>query len=267
MSILYRTYAKLRRSGKHRISGHADFVKSAAVTYAIGEIILIFIGITLAMAFDNWNEDRKANKRAIIVRAEYIQSFYTSISNDVGTFQSWSESFEKQENWGRYVGYVLESESKIIEDSLRFINNYRDASLHIVVSQQPLTWNELVSRGNQELLQDDSLMNQLEVYYEDYNGFFENYFSVPYENRMALRSLNHKMFSIDENADYTDNDIFDGVPSRSTFEAIIAHKEVLGLIRSVVVSSGFQSRFLLDMVNNAEMILSYIERNYPKIVG
>ena len=50
MSILFRTYAKLRPAGKHKINWQ----------YAIGEVILIFVGITLAIAFNNWNEERKA---------------------------------------------------------------------------------------------------------------------------------------------------------------------------------------------------------------
>ncbi|NVJ45952.1 MAG: hypothetical protein HWE07_02460, partial [Cytophagia bacterium] len=29
--------------------------------YAMGEVALIFIGISLAIAFQNWNEDRKQN--------------------------------------------------------------------------------------------------------------------------------------------------------------------------------------------------------------
>ncbi|GAA0853606.1 DUF6090 family protein [Aliiglaciecola litoralis] len=45
---------------------------------ALFEIMLIFIGISLALAFDNWNTER--NARAL--EKEYLQSIYTNLENN-----------------------------------------------------------------------------------------------------------------------------------------------------------------------------------------
>lgn len=234
--------------------------------YAVGEVILIFVGITMAIAFDNWNEDRKEKSEKVRLGAEYIRSLYTSIRQDAITFKGWADSFALQEEWARYVGYILESKNRKIDDSLKFINHYRDASLHFVVRQQPLVWNELIRSGNQTLIEDRLLMSQLHAYYNDHNGFFENFFAVPYEKRMALRSIDQALFRIDENADYTEDNHFETLPSRATYEAILKDPEILGLIRSIVVSSGFQSKFLRDtLIEDAEKILAYMEATYPEL--
>ncbi|HEY9117886.1 MAG TPA: hypothetical protein VIN11_08680 [Roseivirga sp.] len=46
--------------------------------YALGEVALIFIGISLAIAFQNWNEDRKAREFEI----EILSEIYTSLFLD-----------------------------------------------------------------------------------------------------------------------------------------------------------------------------------------
>ena len=110
-------------------------------------------------------------------------------------------------------------------------------------------------------------MGQLQTYYNDYNGFFENFFGVPYEKRMALRSIDQALFRIKENADYTEDNHFETLPSRATYEAILRNGEILGLIRSIVVSAGFQSRVLPGLVEAANDILHYLEKKYPDLMA
>ena len=45
---------------------------------ALAEIALIFIGITLAVAFNNWNENRKNNK----LRAGYYERLIAELKQD-----------------------------------------------------------------------------------------------------------------------------------------------------------------------------------------
>jgi hypothetical protein len=47
--------------------------------YAIGEIILVVIGILIALQINNWNENKKSNKEL----EQYINSIKTNISEDI----------------------------------------------------------------------------------------------------------------------------------------------------------------------------------------
>jgi len=53
--------------------------------YAIGEIILVVIGILIALQLNNWNEDRKANKREKL----FLQEFINSIDSDLIRYDNW----------------------------------------------------------------------------------------------------------------------------------------------------------------------------------
>ena len=48
-------------------------------SYALGEIALIFIGITLAIAFQNWNENRKQNN----LERSVLQQLEVALNNDL----------------------------------------------------------------------------------------------------------------------------------------------------------------------------------------
>ena len=53
--------------------------------YALGEIVLIFMGISLAVAFDNWNQQRNKDKSQILILEEIRTDLLedTTLINDV----------------------------------------------------------------------------------------------------------------------------------------------------------------------------------------
>jgi hypothetical protein len=74
-----------RKTRKEMLSGNpssetgwpANFTKY--LLYAIGEIVLVFIGILLALQFNNWNEERKDN----ISVEKYLQGISQDLSKDI----------------------------------------------------------------------------------------------------------------------------------------------------------------------------------------
>ena len=46
--------------------------------YAIGEIILVVIGILIALSINNWNENRKGK----IVKKDFLIRFYNDLQKD-----------------------------------------------------------------------------------------------------------------------------------------------------------------------------------------
>ncbi|WP_445748334.1 DUF6090 family protein [Polaribacter sp.] len=52
--------------------------------YAIGEIILVVIGILIALQINNWNENRKNNKK----RIDYQRSLINDINKDIAAIDS-----------------------------------------------------------------------------------------------------------------------------------------------------------------------------------
>ncbi|MEM6516349.1 MAG: DUF6090 family protein [Bacteroidota bacterium] len=119
--------------------------------YAIGEIILVVIGILIALQINNWNEQRKENSKeqAILKRLEK-------------EFKSNREQLLDK----------IEIRNAIIESSRRLLDYFdnpenatRDSILVCLSTIQPPTFdpiqNDLVSSGNIEILKDETLKQLL----------------------------------------------------------------------------------------------------------
>ena len=49
--------------------------------YAVGEILLVMIGILLALQVNNWNEEKKSNIKTIIYKEKIIADLKLDTSN------------------------------------------------------------------------------------------------------------------------------------------------------------------------------------------
>ncbi len=124
--------------------------------YAIGEIILVVIGILIALSINNWNEDRKIENSKQVLIASLIEDFeYTSVdinNDELPYLKSLLDNIKKFQE-------LTKSKSQLVSvDSLRVLAiaysrvNYFNPNL--------TTYNEAVSSGKIGLLKNKELMNQ-----------------------------------------------------------------------------------------------------------
>ena len=117
-------------------------------TQALAEIALIFIGITLAVAFNNWNENRKDDK----LRQGYYERLLTELEQDRTDLASITEYHQQRARgiWGFF--HYLDSVPRPNADSLQtFI---QDFSYHMnTYIPNGSTYDELVSTGNIKLIE------------------------------------------------------------------------------------------------------------------
>ena len=80
--------------------------------YAIGEIVLVVVGILIALQINNWNEKRKIKQKETIVLKELL----TSINSDLTAYKIHSEpSLERK----AYTDYLESfSSTKITRKSM-----------------------------------------------------------------------------------------------------------------------------------------------------
>ncbi|MGB5418200.1 DUF6090 family protein [Algibacter sp.] len=133
--------------------------------YAIGEIILVVIGILIALQINNWNENNK-NKKS---EHKYLTYLSKEIRNDsVSLEYSWFRARPKKiESLNLAKDYILGNLK--IDDTLSFINKVSFGGVNSRASFQGSsnTFDELKSTGALNLIMDDDIRTQIMSYYNN----------------------------------------------------------------------------------------------------
>jgi hypothetical protein len=122
--------------------------------YAIGEILLVVIGILIALSINNWNENRKSRKSENQILNSLAMDFNSNLSSLEESLVNITELIEKYSLVLEYAGQIDNGLTKIMEEDIRttgFIKtNIIDGSLNALISSNLL---ELVANdGLKELL-------------------------------------------------------------------------------------------------------------------
>lgn len=169
--------------------------------YAIGEIILVVIGILIALQINNWNEYRKDR----ILEKEYLSRLKEDLTFDISWINYYFlDRFEKKiqslENAKAYYQGNYE-----IKDTVQFLYDvgYGGVFGNADWSLNKNTYNEIISTGNLRNIESDSLRTKINNYYESINGYTiasKNYVSgyINYINSMRSFNTNNPNSNISE---------------------------------------------------------------------
>lgn len=131
--------------------------------YAIGEIILVVIGILIALQINNWNESRKNIEK----ENKYLSNVNKELIGDsLALERSWFKNRQKKiECLELAKQYVLGD--YFPKDTLLFINNVGFGGINSRASftGSSRTYKELISTGNLSLISNDSIRELIVNYY------------------------------------------------------------------------------------------------------
>ena len=127
--------------------------------YAIGEIILVVIGILIALQINNWNEAKKEQHYANTILKEMHSNLFT----DLEIFDFVIPRVEKRKKAIDTVKQILYHYPKT--KSLQGIENYWNLNRQFQVSVNNGGYESLKSKGI-EIVKNDSLRNAIVYFYE-----------------------------------------------------------------------------------------------------
>lgn len=225
--------------------------------YAIGEIFLVVIGILIALQINNWNEDRKDNFRM----HTNIKSIAEDIQADTVLLQSTINLLKQEMEAGRNIIPVMESEKRLIQDSLKFILDFNSMTTTPIIYKSANTWDFLNSSGVISEFPDTKLLKMLQEYYKEYNEVATNFTNSANPGRLELRKLKYGLFTDTEHRKFfpTNSPI---APNAIVYTSIFEDKRVLPLCRFIgSTATYFEGRFKA-IERKAENILDYMDKNY-----
>lgn len=132
--------------------------------YALGEILLVVIGIFIAVQLNNWNQERKNEVQGQVYRTRMINDLKTDLSS-ISTRRNF---FDVIMNYGLYATqHLKEEDTENIEEQWKFVFSAFQTSQMWSFKTTSTTYNELQSTGLLPYLGNDSLLARISIYYID----------------------------------------------------------------------------------------------------
>ena len=160
------------------------------LTYAIGEIVLVVIGILIALTINNGNEERKATKRERLL----LKEFKTSIERDFSNFDlQYDPRLERKKSGLDSLYYYMHSD-EVIHDSL-FIKFYIKMRQGIRLGHDAGPYEALKSTGL-DYIRNDSLRSAINKTYTilPFFQFFSH--QTDAENNPRISELEYKVLNL-----------------------------------------------------------------------
>jgi hypothetical protein len=183
---------------------------SKYLLYAIGEIVLVVIGILIALSINNWNSERINRKQ----EKEYLSRLVVDLEKDLDNLQSTFTRYQQKLIVGKIVVDQLgENNSDFFlttdayGDALKRFNakdawtppeQFGSKLFQILTiylfNQRRITFDEMISSGKIEIIQDQNLRTLIQEYYPqavDFQNFQDVIVMTVQQNfRTALNENN-----------------------------------------------------------------------------
>ncbi len=230
---------------------------SKYLLYAIGEIILVVVGILIALQINNWNEGNK--QKALMITN--IKSIAQDIQMDIYDIQKANKSLNNQIVAAKSIIPIMESKDKFIADSLKFIMTFNDFTTTPIISERSNTWSYLNSSGTVSEFPDPTLLKLLQDYYKSYNDVTTNFANSGIPVRLELRKLKYELFSDSEHRKFFPTNSPQS-PSAEVYKSILEDRRILPLCRFIGSTANYFENRFNSVQSKAEIILSYIDKKY-----
>ncbi|MBT8186327.1 MAG: hypothetical protein HKP24_10585 [Croceitalea sp.] len=128
--------------------------------YAIGEIVLVVIGILIALGINNWNQERKN----ISLKKSYLENLKVDLKKDIENLRQLDSINTTAETEGLYLAAFLDN--NLVEvDTLRLTNSIFFCGYIPNSTIISATYNDLINSNNIILFNDVVLKRYLDDYY------------------------------------------------------------------------------------------------------
>jgi hypothetical protein len=123
--------------------------------YAIGEIILVVIGILIALQINNWNENRKER----LIEIKYFKNLKHDLQNDSTDLVYYKNIRLSQADAAREL--LEHAKQKNLKDIYKLDSLYATVAMWWEFVPNNNTFKELISSGNLNIIRNDSIKNLL----------------------------------------------------------------------------------------------------------
>ena len=149
--------------GRFRQKLLAENKFSKYVVYAIGEIILVVIGILIAIQINTWRLEQDNRKTEILL----LKNIKSDLETDIQEYRSVRDFKVSQNEAGlRLLEYMIDA-SKPLRDTVQFVNDFQRVIYFIVPCSNRTSFDLAVNTGYLNNITNDRLVKDLSNYYNN----------------------------------------------------------------------------------------------------
>ena len=132
--------------------------------YAIGEIVLVVIGILIALSINNWNQEKNDTK----LSRDYLYRIQRDIVQDAVSFKEIIKYNDSLRNEIKELLVLIYGEMDNVEQVIRLCSTY-DLALNQVFSPDDNTYRGMISSGALTLIKNVDLREAIAELYSEYD--------------------------------------------------------------------------------------------------
>jgi len=228
-------------------------------SYAIGEIVLVVIGILIALQINNWNQSRLQHKDELYI----LEQFLVALNNDVHQLEDIILSTTSRRKKVDTIIKILESPSN--KQLMQFIQLQSALTTDNYFKASQGTFQEAISLGKLKLIRNNSLREQIYNYYDNISDDKSNDFSsYKLTNEFILPILVEEIGSTKQVAELyleannnllPDLDLMKLAKNKKYYQAIIYSKEDIYQLHDWI----HYKKMALNLIHNIEVELELLK--------
>lgn len=245
---------KFFRSIRQRLLNNDRVGKYAL--YALGEIVLVVIGILIALSINNWNVESGERKTA----EQYKIRLANELKTDLENFSKARDRYTRRNEAVISLLEIFNEENPIVSDTAQFWKNFLRISGGGPWHREPVIWTQLVQSGELKLIDDQELVEALFAHYAKVKNVVDNYNEYPTETLNETRRLVVSSLA-DSKAALPNSSELNSQPPKEMLGAVLDNKEeyrkMLYRVSLIARSHIFS---LENLMKSAEKTIALIEK-------
>jgi len=232
------------------------------IRYAIGEIVLVMVGILLALQVNNWNEERKEHIQENIFLMRFDVELNTNLENILIAISLNESRIHRAE----FLLRTIEKPQLAQDSSSYFMKSIEHAGYTNVPLISDNAFEELKSSGKLSLISNETLRVTLQKYYswtleEGQYNFLQQDIQLNYSH---LKQGIFTASQVIDMGDYYISKNYSEIEAKETFERMLNNQKFLEIIPYVIQNQLMAAKSYDDIYNQAKALKTLINEELDK---
>ncbi len=217
--------------------------------YAIGEIVLVVIGILIALQINNWNEKQKER----ILEKKYLLRLVEEFNTDLDNITSNINAIKKRKERAEFIMKTIDN-PQLAEDSANYFVKsieYAGYTSFPVISDN--TFEEIKSSGKLSLITNESIRGALQQYYS-WTSKRNQYNFIREDIQLSYLKENQGVLNAEQQismGSFADPRQFNKTEAKLTYERMIQKPDFLAILPIIIKSQIRTGETFIDIKQNA----------------